>query len=135
MEKIITHPMRYIMKVLSKIQGYSWDFDIALLRLNESVANGVVPVKIAEEDAVVDGCKSAGKLRLQVNIVRIRSIIHACIQILILPFLCFPTFLCIFLFRLFSHSFIHSLLHSFAHSFIHIFIGVFACFSLFASCA
>lgn len=61
-ERIVVHPMHYIIKLFSTSHVYSWDFDIALVKLNESVPNYVIPAKIAEKNLALKKCRSAGML-------------------------------------------------------------------------
>ena len=53
--------MRYLVKILSTGFAYSWDFDIALLKLNKSVPDDVTPATIAKDEMAVNSCRSAGK--------------------------------------------------------------------------
>eukprot|EP00795_Rhopilema_esculentum_P017483 gene17483-9094_t len=59
-QEIIVHPMHEIVSKLSTNRAYSWDFDIALIKLNESLPKQTKADVVDSERTNVTDCKSAG---------------------------------------------------------------------------
>ena len=61
MQKIIPHPMHFFVQLLSRSNIFSWDFDLALLKLNETIVGNVAVATIPDTKVTVKACRSAGK--------------------------------------------------------------------------
>ena len=73
-QEIIVHPMHGIVSKLSTNRAYSWDFDIALIKLNESLPKQTKADVVENGRTNVTDCKSAGLLKRLCNLSSVNKI-------------------------------------------------------------